>query len=49
MSVIIVLIGVSFLVAVIFLIAFLWAVKTDQFEDTYTPSMRIIVEDKENK
>lgn len=49
MSVIIILMSASLLVAVIFLIAFLWALRTDQFEDTYTPSMRILNEDKEQK
>lgn len=47
MSVIIVLIAASFSVAIIFVLAFLWAVRTDQFEDTFTPSMRILNEDKE--
>jgi cbb3-type cytochrome oxidase maturation protein len=29
-------------VAIIFLVAFYWAVKNGQFEDTYTPSVRIL-------
>jgi len=45
MSVVTVLIIVSFTMALIFLAAFFWAVRTDQFEDTYTPSVRIILED----
>jgi len=49
MSIIILLMGASFCVAVLFLAAFLWAVRTDQFEDTFTPSMRIISDDKESK
>lgn len=49
MSVIIVLMSASLSVAIIFLIAFLWAVRTDQFEDTFTPSMRILNEEKEQK
>jgi cbb3-type cytochrome oxidase maturation protein len=40
------LIGISLLVAAGFLIAFLWAVRTGQFKDTYTPSVRILFEDK---
>lgn len=48
MSVIIVLMTASFSIAVVFLIAFIWAVKTDQFEDTMTPSLRILHEDKSN-
>ena len=42
MSVIVILIGFSLLVAVIFLFAFLWAVKNGQYEDRYTPSVRIL-------
>ena len=50
MSVILVLIGFSLLVAVGFLIAYLWAVKSGQYDDKYTPSVRILFDDKkENK
>lgn len=45
MSVIVILIGFSLLVAVIFLFAFLWAVKNGQYEDRYTPSVRILFDD----
>ena len=47
MSVIVILIEVSLMVAVIFLIAFLWAVKNGQYEDRYTPSVRILFDDKD--
>ena len=47
MSVIIILIGFSLLVAVIFLFAFLWAVKNGQYEDRYTPSVRILFDNKD--
>lgn len=46
MSALFVLIGVSLVVAVGFLIAFLWAVKKGQYEDDYTPSMRMLFDDK---
>lgn len=46
MSVVIVLIGASLLVAVGFLIAYLWAVKSGQYDDRYTPSVRILFDDK---
>lgn len=46
MSVIVVLIGFSFLVAAGFLIAFLWAVRTGQFEDKHTPSIRMLFDDE---
>lgn len=45
MSVIYLLIGASLLVAVGFLAAFLWAVKNNQYEDDYTPSVRILFDD----
>ena len=49
MSVIVVLIAVSLTVALGFLIAFLWAVKNGQYNDTYTPSVRMLFEDDEKK
>ena len=45
MSAIFLLIGISLAVAVGFLIAFLWAVKTNQYEDDYTPSVRMLFND----
>lgn len=47
MSVIILLIGFSMVVAGGFLIAFLWAVKRGQFDDRYTPSLRILFDDEQ--
>ncbi len=46
MSVIAVLIVCSMIVAGGFLIAFLWAVKHGQFDDRYTPSLRILFDDE---
>ena len=46
MAVIVVLIGASLLVATGFLIAYLWAVKTGQYDDKFTPSVRILFEDE---
>jgi len=37
------------LVAVGFLAAFLWAVKSGQYKDTYTPSVRMLFDDKKEK
>lgn len=45
MSVILVLIPVSVIVAGGFLAAFIWAVRSGQYEDTCTPSMRLLTED----
>ena len=50
MSVIVILVFFSVLVAGGFLIAFIWAVKSGQYEDRYTPSVRILFDDEsENK
>ncbi|HEY6063203.1 MAG TPA: cbb3-type cytochrome oxidase assembly protein CcoS [Chitinophagaceae bacterium] len=46
MSVIIVLLIASITVAGLFLIAFLWGVKSGQFEDDYSPASRILFDDK---
>ncbi len=46
MGVIYILIAVSIFVAVVFFIAFTYAVKSGQFEDTYTPSVRILFDDE---
>lgn len=46
MSAIFLLIGISILVAVSFLTAFLWSVKNGQYEDDYTPSVRILFDDE---
>jgi cbb3-type cytochrome oxidase maturation protein len=49
MDVIVVLIGVSVLVAIGFLIAFLWAVKSGQYDDRYTPSVRMLFDDEKKQ
>jgi cbb3-type cytochrome oxidase maturation protein len=46
MNMIFMLIGISILLALIFLIAFFWASKTGQHDDTYTPSIRILFDDE---
>ena len=46
MSVFIILIITSVLVAAGFLVAFLWSVKSGQMDDDYTPSIRILFEDE---
>lgn len=35
-------IGASLLLAIGFLIAFIWSVKSNQYEDDYTPSVRML-------
>jgi cbb3-type cytochrome oxidase maturation protein len=49
MSVIIVLIIISILVAGGFLTAFFWAVKSGQYDDTYSPAVRILFDEKKSK
>jgi cbb3-type cytochrome oxidase maturation protein len=49
MTVIIILIGASLLIATGFLLAFIWAVKSRQYDDRYTPSVRILLDDIEKK
>jgi cbb3-type cytochrome oxidase maturation protein len=46
MSALFVLIGVSILVAGSFLVVFLWSVSAGQFDDDYTPSVRILFDDE---
>ncbi len=46
MSVILLLIAVSILVACGFLFAFLWSVKDGQYDDEYAPSVRILFDDE---
>ena len=45
MYVMFVLIGFSVFVALIFLAVFIWAVRTGQFDDKYTPSVRMLFDD----
>ncbi|WP_412985920.1 cbb3-type cytochrome oxidase assembly protein CcoS [Pontimicrobium sp. IMCC45349] len=46
MSVIYVLLAISILVAIVFFIVFVIAVKNGQYDDSYTPSVRILFEDE---
>jgi len=46
MSVIYVLLAISITVAVAFFAAFVLSVKSGQYDDTYTPSVRMLFEDE---
>ncbi|HSN48275.1 MAG TPA: cbb3-type cytochrome oxidase assembly protein CcoS [Flavobacterium sp.] len=46
MSVIYLLISISILVAIFFFIAFIMAVKKGQYDDDYTPSVRMLFDDE---
>lgn len=49
MLVVFLLIFVSLALALTFLAAFIWAVKSGQFEDTCTPSMRMLTDEESPK
>lgn len=49
MGIIVLLIGISITIALTFLVIFLWNMKSGQYEDTYTPSVRMLFEDKKKK
>ena len=49
MKIIILLIFLSLVVALGFLGAFIWAVRSGQYDDDYTPSVRILFDDQEKK
>lgn len=46
MSVLYILIIAALIVAIGFLAAFIWAVKSGQYDDTHTPSIRILFDKK---
>jgi cbb3-type cytochrome oxidase maturation protein len=46
MSVIYLLLTISIIVAILFFIAFIYSVKTGQFDDSYTPSVRMLFDDE---
>ena len=46
MSVIYILLTVSIVVAIVFFIAFILAIRNGQFDDSYTPSVRMLFEDE---
>lgn len=46
MEVVYITIGVSIIVAIFFFIAFIKSVKSGQYDDTYTPSVRMLFDDE---
>ncbi|GAA0748106.1 MULTISPECIES: cbb3-type cytochrome oxidase assembly protein CcoS [Flavobacteriaceae] len=46
MSVIYVLLAISIIIAIVFFIGFIKAVKSGQYDDDYTPSVRMLFEDE---
>lgn len=49
MSAIFLLVGISLTVAAGFIVAFIWSVKNGQYDDDYTPSIRMLFDDPVNK
>jgi cbb3-type cytochrome oxidase maturation protein len=49
MGVITILLIASICVAACFLIAFLWAARSGQYDDIHTPAMRMLFDDKKPK
>ena len=49
MNIVLALICISLSVAVLFLLAFLWGMRSGQFDDTYGPSVRMLFDDKKKK
>lgn len=49
MNVIFILIGCSLMLALVFLGAFIWSVRSGQNDDLETPGMRILFDDKNKK
>lgn len=47
--VILLLIPLSIVIAICFLAAFIWAVRSGQYEDTCTPAMRLLMEEKRSE
>lgn len=49
MGIIVLLISISLIIAVGFLLSFLWNMKSGQYDDTYSPSVRMLFENKPQK
>ncbi len=49
MKIIFLLIFLSLVAAIGFLLAFVWAVRSGQYDDDYTPSIRMLMDDKQTK
>lgn len=49
MSVMLLLLGASLLVGVLFLVAFIWSVKSGQMDDTYSPAHKLLFDNFDRK
>jgi cbb3-type cytochrome oxidase maturation protein len=46
MMIVVILIAISLTIALLFLGLFLWNIKSGQYKDTYTPSVRMLFDEK---
>lgn len=49
MSVILILIAASLLIAALFLAGFIWSVRSGQYDDTTTPSLRVLMDEESRR
>lgn len=49
MEILFILISISISMAIIFLVLFIWAIKSGQYEDDYTPSVRMLFDENKPK
>ncbi|TNE98685.1 MAG: cbb3-type cytochrome oxidase assembly protein CcoS [Bacteroidetes bacterium] len=49
MGIIYLMLVVSLLIALFFLLSFFWATKNGQYEDDYSPSVRILFDDEKSQ
>jgi cbb3-type cytochrome oxidase maturation protein len=49
MLIIVLLISISLTIAIGFLLVFIWNLKSGQYEDTYTPSVRMLFDNQTSK
>ena len=49
MDIIIILLTISLSIAAGFLVLFIWNIRSGQYDDTYTPSIRILFGDKKKE
>ncbi|HEY9009367.1 cbb3-type cytochrome oxidase assembly protein CcoS [Ohtaekwangia sp.] len=49
MIIIVLLISISLTIALVFLGIFVWSMKSGQYDDTYTPSVRMLFDDTEKQ
>jgi cbb3-type cytochrome oxidase maturation protein len=49
MLIVVILISISLTIAVLFLGLFIWNIRSGQYDDTYTPSVRILFEDHKDQ